>query len=269
MLFRALILLALSFSSTITNAAEAECPRIISQSPYITEMLDYLDLGHCIVGVSRYSKRDLPHTGGILDPDAAAIDALMADILITSDWATQETLNKAVPKKMHVLRLASFNKMNQLEQNMREVIQATGMLQALPKVEVFVKAWRKKIKRVKGNNKKVLLLSACNGSPYSFGPDTRLFDLFTQAGFRVVETKDKIRHIRPGLEIETLTALVNQYQPDLLFVFERRISKQCQLIAPEIPVQILTLDGNKFLNPSVSILEGLDSLLKKQKLWLN
>lgn len=269
MLFRILILLAISFSATAANSNKAECPRIISQSPYITDMLDYLNLGHCIVGVSRYSKRDLPHTGGILDPDAAAIDALMADILITSDWATQATLNKATPKKTRVLRLASFNKMSQLEQNMREVIQATGMLQALPKVDAFAKAWRKKVQRVKGNKKKVLLLSACNGSPYSFGPDTRLFDLFTQAGFRVVETKDKIRHIRPGLEIETLTALVNQYQPDLLFVFERRISKQCKLIAPKIPVRILTFDGNKFLNPSVSILEGLDMLLNKQKLWLN
>ncbi len=269
MVFRFLILLFISFGSTHAHAVETQCPRIISQSPYITEMLDYLDLGHCIVGVSRYSKRDLPHTGGILDPDDVAIDALMADILITSDWATQATLNKAVPKETRVLRLASFNKMNQLEQNMREVIQATGMSQALPKVEAFAKAWRKKINRVKGNNKRVLLLSACNGSPYSFGPDTRLFDLFTQAGFRVVETREKIRHIRPGLEIETLTALVNQYQPDILFVFERHISKQCQLIASEIPVQILTLDGKNFLNPSVLILEGLDSLLKKQKRWLN
>ena len=54
----------------ITHAQEKECPRIISQSPYISEMLDYLGMGHCIVGVSRYSKRDLPRTGGILDPDA-------------------------------------------------------------------------------------------------------------------------------------------------------------------------------------------------------
>ena len=74
-----------SFLPAITHAEEKECPRIISQSPYISEMLDYLDMGHCIVGVSRYSKRDLPHTGGILDPDAEAIDALMPDLIITSN----------------------------------------------------------------------------------------------------------------------------------------------------------------------------------------
>lgn len=47
----------------IIQAETKECPRIISQSPYISKMLDYLDMGHCIVGVSRYSKRDLPQIG--------------------------------------------------------------------------------------------------------------------------------------------------------------------------------------------------------------
>ncbi len=273
MIFRVLILLVISFNASIAlsneTAGEVGCPRIISQSPYITEMLDYLELGQCIVGVSRYSKRDLPRTGGILDPDAAAINSLMADIFITSNWATEAALHKVVPKETRLVRLASFNKMSQLEQNMRQIIDITGMPHARAKIDTFAKAWREKIKRIKGNNKKVLLLSACSGAAYSFGPNSRLFDLFTQAGFNVVETKDKIRHLRPGLEIETLTALVNEYQPDLLFVFERRLTKQCQLIMPEIPVRVLTFNGKQFLNPSVAILEGLDALLAKQKAWLN
>ena len=73
-----------------TEIAQQNCPRIISQSPYISKMLDYLGMGHCIVGVSRYSKRNLPRTGGILDPDAQAIDSLMPDLNNTSDWSKVE-----------------------------------------------------------------------------------------------------------------------------------------------------------------------------------
>jgi len=84
------------------------CPRIISQSPYISEMLDYIGMGKCIVGVSRYSKRDLPRTGGILDPDAEAIDALMPDLIITSDWSKEETLKSATPTGAKSIRFKSF-----------------------------------------------------------------------------------------------------------------------------------------------------------------
>lgn len=102
-----------------------DCPRIISQSPYISEMLDYLGMEHCIVGVSRYSKRDLPRTGGILDPDADAIDSLMPDLIITSDWSKADVLKSVTPKGAKAIRLKSFNKMAQLEENMSSIIKAT------------------------------------------------------------------------------------------------------------------------------------------------
>lgn len=255
------------FISAITHAEEKECPRIISQSPYISEMLDYLGMGHCIVGVSRYSKRDLPHTGGILDPDAEAIDALMPDLIITSDWSKEERLKKVTPKGTKAIRLRSFNKMNQLEKNMKAIIKETNWKQSSPKVKKFANAWRNKVKKVKGNNKKVLLLSACSGNAYSFGPNSRLYDLFTQAGFNVVETKEKIRHVRADEEIKRITDLLNHYQPDLLFIFERKLKKQCQLIMPKVPVRILSFDGGLFLNPNIKILNGLDLLINKNHMW--
>jgi len=261
------ICIAFSAYSSSVSAEEQTCPRIISQSPYISEMLDYLGLGKCIVGVSRYSKRDLPHTGGIFDPDAEAIDALMPDLFITSDWTKEETIKKVIPKETKVLRLSSFSKMIQLEENMLSIIKATNWYQAKPKVDKFAKIWRDKVKQVKGNNKKALLLSSCSGKPYSFGPNSRLHDLFTQAGFKVVETKGKIRHIRPGEEVETLTALLNQYQPDLLFIFEQRLKKSCQIMMPKVPVSILSFDGVKFLHPSTTILQGLDLLIEKKHRW--
>ncbi|MDH5601695.1 MAG: ABC transporter substrate-binding protein [Gammaproteobacteria bacterium] len=272
MFLRVLISLCLIYIPFSLQAANPQddntaCPRIISQSPYISEMLDYLGLGHCIVGVSRYSKRDLPRTGGILDPDAEAIDALMPDLFITSNWTKEETIKKVVPKGTKVLRLASFNKMSQLEENMEAVIQATNWTHAQAKVNEFAKAWRHKVKQVKGNNKKVLLLSSCSGKPYSFGPDSRLHDLFTKAGFNVAESKGKIRHIRPGQEIENLNALANKYQPDFLIIFEQKQKQQCQMIMPKVPVSILIFDGRKFLQPSTVILDGLDLLISKKHRW--
>lgn len=253
--------------STIIQADTKDCPRIISQSPYISEMLDYLSMGHCIVGVSRYSKRDLPRTGGILDPDAEAIDALMPDLIITSDWSKEATLKKVIPKGAKAIRLKSFNKMSQLEENMKTVIKATNWKQSNPKIKAFATEWRNKVKQVQGNNKKVLLLSACSGKAYSFGPNSRLHDLFSQAGFNVVETKEKIRHIRPGNEVANLTALANRYQPDLLIIFEQRLKKQCQMITPKVPVRILSVDGSKFLHPNTKILDGLDLLISKKNYW--
>ena len=254
-------------AATQTAEVKQDCPRIISQSPYISEMLDYLGMEHCIVGVSRYSKRDLPRTGGILDPDADAIDALMPDLIITSDWSKAEVLQSITPKGAIAIRLKSFNKMAQLEENMNTIIEATNWKHAAPKVNAFKKSWRAKVQKVNGNNKKVLLLSSCSGNAYSFGPNSRLHDLFTLAGFKVVETKGKIRHVRPGKEIEHITALLDLYQPNLLFIFEQKLKKQCQMMMPKVPVSILSFDGEKFLHPNTAILEGLDLLIKNKHRW--
>ena len=253
--------------SLFANEIQQTCPRIISQSPYISEMLDYLGMGQCIVGVSRYSKRNLPRTGGILDPDAEAIDALMPDFIITSDWSKEEVLKKITPEGTKAIRLKSFSKMAQLEQNMQTIIKATNWKGADNKISSFANSWRKKVKQVQGNNKKVLLLSSCSGAAYSFGPKSRLYDLFTQAGFNVVETKRKIRHIKAGEEIESLNILLDEYQPDLLFIFERKLKKQCQLIMPKVPVSIISFDGELFLHPNTAILDGLDLLISKKNRW--
>ncbi|UQB41556.1 hypothetical protein JX580_07650 [Thiomicrospira microaerophila] len=67
----------LAFSATVF----AECPRIISQSPYITHQLDYLGIKHCIVGASRYNKElGVTDTGGLLDPNQPAIQSLKPDL---------------------------------------------------------------------------------------------------------------------------------------------------------------------------------------------
>lgn len=266
--FLTLFFIYVPFSLQATNQdSYQECPRIISQSPYISDMLTYLGMEECIVGVSRYSKRDLPRTGGIQDPDREAIDALMPDVFITSNRTKEKTLKEVIPKETKIIKLQSLNKMTQLEENMKSVVEITNWKGSSEKISSFSKAWRKKVTQVKGNNKKVLLLSSCSGNAYSFGPNSRMYDLFTLAGFNVVETKEKIRHVRSGKEIEHITGLLDKYQPDLLFIFEQRLKKQCQMMKPKVPVSILSFDGEKFLLPTTKILQGLDLLISKNHRW--
>lgn len=244
-----------------------ECPRIISQSPYITHSLQYLGLEKCIVGVSRYDELDLPHTGGILDPDKESIDSLMADIIFTTNWITDEAMAKATPEGVRYFRLNGFNAVIEIEENLRLIGRVTDMNRYQEKIDQFKDDLRTAKKKIDGNRKKALLLSSCSGSPYSFGKHTWLYDLFEQLNFNMVESHNKIRHIKPGNEITEITSLLDTFQPDILFIFERKLNSRCNLILPKVPVKIITLDGKHFLHPAPVLIKGLKELAEKRSVW--
>lgn len=266
---RLLILTLLLLASTGAQAAREDCPRIISQSPYITKTLQWLDLEACIVGVSRYDTLDLPHTGGVLDPDAAVITTLEPELLLTSDWTSEAKLAAITPPGARALRLHGFGSMAEIEENLRRIGVAVGMEEIDVRVADFHRQWQTLAAGVGGNGKRVLLLSACSGTPYSFGQERWLSDLFTRAGFINVETAKKLRHIRPGEKVATLNALINELQPQLLFVFERKQSEQCAFIKPKTPLAIINLDGEKFLHPAPTLLQGLKELAQHKAQWQN
>ncbi len=260
-----LLLSALLFGSA--QAAEPNCPRIISQSPYLTKSLQWLGLGQCIVGASRYDRLDLPRTGGVMDPDIDAIELLAPDLIFTSNWTRPERLKAATPEGARSFRLDGFGSMAQIEENLRLMGREAGLDDIEQRVGAFHKEWSELAQGVNGNNKKILLLSACSGSPYSFGQQRWLSDLFSHAGFINVETVEKIRHIKAGEEVTTLNALINELQPELLFIFERKASKQCAFIAPKTPLRIIHLDGEKFLHPAPVLLDGLRELQQQRNKW--
>jgi ABC-type Fe3+-hydroxamate transport system substrate-binding protein len=259
------LITALIFSTA--HAAETTCPRIISQSPYLTKSLQWLGLESCIVGVSRYDTLELPRTGGVMDPDGEAIEALEPDLIFTSNWTNAETLEAATPKGARIFRLDGFESMAQVEDNLRLMGHEAGLADANLRVETFHREWTKLAAGINGNGKKVLLLSACSGMPYSFGRKRWLSDLFTHAGFTIVETTDKIRHIKPGEELVTINALINELQPELLFIFERKQHKQCAFIKPQTQLTIINLDGEKFLHPAPVLLDGLAELVTHRANW--
>jgi iron complex transport system substrate-binding protein len=265
--FAALLALLLILFTGSTQATETTCPRIVSQSPYITKTLQWLGLEACIVGVSRYDVLDLPHTGGVLDPDADLIAVLEPDLLFTSDWTDKNKLAAVTPEGTRNFRLGGFGSMAEIEQNLHTIGNAVGMADIAQRTAQFHHDWLEAAHRIHGKGKRVLLLSSCSGMPYSFGKERWLSDLFTRAGFVNVETEPKIRHIRPGQTVATLNALVKKLEPDLLFIFEQTRHKQCAFIAPKTPLTIINLNGEKFLHPAPVLLEGLAELQQQQSKW--
>lgn len=242
-----------------------ECPRIISQSPYISKTLEWMGLKECIVGTSRYDKLGLPTTGGVSNPDKDAIDNLMPDIILTSDRTKPETLAEVTPKVATAYRLYGFQSMAQIEENMRTIATAVQRPELASKADEFHRLWNDASKQINGNGKKVLLISSCSGMPYSFGKNTWLYDLFNHAGFEVVETAERIRHIRPGNEIAEITQLLDTFKPELLFIFQRKLSPQCQMLTPKVPIRIYSFDGANFLYPAPVLLDGLQEVHKLNK----
>lgn len=253
----ALLTLAVPFAAL---SAETDCPRIISQSPYITHNLQWLGLEECIVGVSRFDQIDRPHTGGVLDPDAAAIAALKPELLLFSDWTSEDKVAALTPPGTRALRLKGFGAMTEVEENLRLIGRETGISDIDARVDAFARDWRAQAAQVNGNGRRVLLLSSCSGMPYSFGQQRWLSDLFHEAGFVNVETVEKIRHVHPGEAIADLNALINTLKPELLFIFERTQSPQCAFIRPSTALRIIQLDGEQFLQPAPVILDGLNAL---------
>ena len=260
------IVLSLLFLFSVPLQA-LECPRIISQSPYITHTLIWLGLEECIVGVSRYDMLDLPRTGGILDPDKDALDSLMADIILTANWISEADMQKLTPEGIRFYRLNGFDSMDQIIENMNLILKLTGQQASTDKISLFQKNLNRQIQEIHANNQKALLISSCSGSPYSFGKRTWLYDLFTRIGFNMVETHTKIRHIKPGYEIDELTSLINTFKPHIVFILERKLNSKCNLILPKLPVKIITMDGRNFLHPAPVLLTGLNELNAKQWQW--
>lgn len=239
----------------------AGCPRIVSQSPYITKTLQWLGLEECIVGVSRYDTLDLPQTGGVLDPDAELIAVLEPELLFVSDWSDEKAVARITPAGTRAFRLGGFGSMAEIEENLRTIGRATGITDIEIRVKEFHQQWQQAAGAIHGNGKRILLLSSCSGLPYSFGRKRWLGDLFTQAGFVVAETEEKLRNIGPGNEYTTINAVIEALQPEVLFIFDHKDRKQCAFIKPTMPIRIVNLDGARYLNPSPQILDAFTERL--------
>jgi len=259
--------IGLLFASLLSTTAAA-CPRIVSQSPYITHQLAWLGLQDCIVGASRYeSTIKVPDTGGVLDPDSPAIAALKPDFVITSNWTPPEKLAAITPPGTRGIGLASFQSMDQITQNLRELGKLAGLPDADTRATTFDRLWRKKAAAIHGDGRRVLLLSSCAGTAYSFGQNTWLAQLFSEAGFVVADPSSGVRHLPPAATAEATTQLIKELRPEIIFVFTRQIASTCGMVPLPPGTLLVALDGDKFLHPAPVLLEGLDALQAARSQW--
>lgn len=261
--------LALSFFVLLWSLTTlADCPRIISQSPYITHQLDYLGLKECIVGASRYdAKLGLPQTGGVIDPDAEAIAQLKPDLWITSNWTKQEVFISTLPNKSKGLRLDSFDNMAQISDNLIRIATMLADEQTLNKARNFEIEWRHKLSQVNGQQKRILLLSSCGKQPYAYGQQTWLGDLFKQANFQVIDFEKRVINLGQDKNEQQTLALIQSLQPDLIAVFHQTTAETCGLLDLPKITQLVGLNGDHFLHPAPTLVDGIDQLIAIQSIW--
>ena len=244
----------------LANLAQAvDCPRIVSQSPYISRALDWLGLSECIVGVSRYDSLPRPHTGGVIDPDGRMIEMLDPDLVIFSTWTPAAKAQAATPPGASLLRVEGFRGMAGVEAMLRDIGQAAGVKDIDRRVEQFAADWRAAAS-LDGRQRRVLILAACSGAPYSFGRGTTLFELFSAAGFVVVADHDNIRNFRPDLPDGDVTAWIKARQPDLILALHNSRAETCNPDVAKAGVPMLPLAGEHFTHPGPDLLKGLDEL---------
>lgn len=250
-----LVVLLLFFAGAASGAEG----RIVSQSPYITDTLGSLGLANRIAGVSRYDDIDLPKTGGVIDPDPVAIAALHPDYLLVSDWGGSGLCKRVTPPGAKCVVLHGFKSMAEIGGNIRAICNVLGIEGGERKAEAFDRQWREAASQVNGGGRRVLILSSCQGNPFSFGVNTYLYDLFTAAGFKVVEDYPGIRHVAPTELTGSVWELVEEKKPEIVFVLQRD-GYECPVRIPEGNYRIVRLSAPHFVSPSPKILEGLADL---------
>jgi len=250
--------LALALLANLAQAAD--CPRIISQSPYISRALAWLGQEDCIVGVSRYDRLPLAHTGGVKDPDAAAMADLEPDVVIYSEWTAEATVESATPPGARAVRVGGFRGMAGVEAMLREVGQAAGVADTERRVAQFASDWRQAAAQVDGRQRRVLILSACGEAPYSFGRGSTLFEVFSAAGFNVVADHEQIRNFKPRTPQGDVAAWISERRPDLLFALQDHKAGSCNPAIAKPGIPILPLTGEHFTHPGPELLKGLEEL---------
>ncbi len=253
-------LLLAFFLAVAALPAQAACQRIVSQSPYITRALQWMGLGPCIVGVSRYDSLDLPRTGGVMDPDGEVIGVLEPQLMITSNWTDAAKWQAMAPPGALALRVDGFHGMGDVEAMLRQVGQAARVVDIDARVDRFAGDWRAAAKAVHGNGRRALLMAACTGAPYSYGRGTTLYDLFTRAGIDVVADHDSIRNFTGDGAGEALRRWLDERRPDYIFAFKNHGDGACNVALLRPGTRIVPLDSERFIHPGPGLLAGLAQL---------
>ena len=263
-----LLALFLSLALNAQELQKCEGRRIISQSPYITHELEFFGMKECIVGASIYDEalpKNLPRTGKVFVPDKEAIAKLHPDFIFSSDWTKPSTMADITPLHAKSFILHGFASMQQVENNLYTIGNVLDIKDFETKVQKFKKEWRDTAHTINAKNKKVMLMSACSRDPYSYGQKTYLGDLFKEAGFDVIDKSKQVRVFKIGKDKNELDEFIKKTKPDFIFGFVPYTKHTtCSVLSSTISLPIIFLDGDLFLHPAPTLLEGLKELKSKE-----
>lgn len=243
----------------------AACPRIVSQSPYLSAALDWLGRADCLVGVSRYDPRHLPQTGGVRDPDGAAIARLQPDLVVVSRSTPTEELEMLLPTGSRLLQVDGLDTLAGADAMLLAVGQASGARDPAGRVAALQHARRALAGRVAGNGRRLLVLSACSAQPYSYGRGHYVGDAFAAAGFTLVEPAPRLRHLRDGEPLATISQLVEATRPELIVSLTQRDALACNAEVGQLTVPVVYLAGENFFNPGPRLLDGYRELTEAMR----
>ncbi|WP_455757331.1 ABC transporter substrate-binding protein [Sulfurimonas sp.] len=268
-----LTIITISITALLNANTPEKCKnkRIISQSPYITHAIEFFDMKECIVGASIYDKQvanSLPRTGKVFVPDKEAFSRLNPNYIFTSDWTKRKTMADITPPNTKAFILHGFQSMEQVENNLYTIGNVLKVPDFQKKVAEFSKDWRALAYSIDDKNKKVLLMSACSKDPYSYGRSTYLGDLFLEVGFDVVDKSKTVKVLKINKEKNELDEFIKENKPDLIFGFVSYTkASSCSVLEMNKKLPIIYLDGDLFLHPAPTLLQGLKELKSKKGEW--
>jgi hypothetical protein len=88
-----------------------------------------------------------------------------------------------------------------------------------------------------------------------------------QANFQVVDFDKRVINLGQDKNEQQTLELIQSLQPDLIAVFHQSTAESCGLLDLPTISQLLVLDGEKFLHPAPTLLQGIDQLITMQPIW--
>ncbi|MDP9649631.1 TroA family protein [Paraburkholderia caledonica] len=240
----------------------------MSQAPYITETLDWLGEGDCIVGVSSFdTRKDLPQTGGLIDPDYAAIGALHPDLVFLPEHVAPANVRplpavwESEPfRNTRVVHVFGFQSVDQIVANIFTIASALGLDDAAARRDVLRRQFDDKFaalsarQRINGN---VAVLTNCTNSPAIIGRDSFINDALGKAGFQVTPVPKTVV-VREGDMVAQLRQYWDENRIAAVILLGDKLRPNCIRSAEARQMPIYPVGSDTLYSPSPRLLDDLD-----------
>lgn len=245
--------------------------RLISLAPSITEMLFELEVGHKLVGVTRYcdypvAASDIPKVGGFNDPSVEAILGLRPDLLLTvKSPANRRAVERLRKLGVQTLVVEDYT----LDQVMEATLTVGRAVGAETRARELVARTRREVDeitaRVSARETVRVLLVYGHKPLVAAGRGTYADEMLTLAGGRnVLEDGEGARY--PMLGMETVLRLAPEVMIDASMGMDETAARAFWARWPEVPAvrdgRVVLLSRPELLRPGPRVARGLALLAR-------